>query len=130
MNTFDGRRVEGLGMLVQLYIYRFPKAHVSTFLQIQKEAASLYKKHGALDDETFKPSNLESKYGCIAFPDALNVKDDELIFFSVTRFHNRSHEDQVMAKVNSDERISELYDRVTHLLEINRVVRGEFELAT
>ncbi len=117
-------------MLVQLYIYRVLKENVSAFLQIQKEAASLYKKYGALDDETFRTSNLESKYGCIAFPDVLKIKDDELIFFSLTRFHNRSHEDQVMAKVNSDERINELYDRVTHLIEINRVVRGEFELVT
>jgi uncharacterized protein YbaA (DUF1428 family) len=117
-------------LLVQLYIYRVPKENASAFLQIQKEAASLYKKYGALDDETFKPSNLEPKYGCIAFPDALNLKDDERIFFSVTRFHNKSHEDQVMAKVNSDERINDLYDRVTHLIEVNRVVRGEFELVT
>ncbi len=117
-------------MLAQLYIYRVPKQSVSAFLLIQKEAANLYKKYGALEDETFKHSSLESKYGCIAFPDALNVKDDEQIFFSVTRFHNKSHEDQVMAKVNSDERINELYDEVTHLIEINRVVRGEFELVT
>ncbi len=117
-------------MLVQLYIYRVPKENVSTFLQIQREAANLYKKYGALDDETFEPSNLESKYGCVAFPDALSVQDNELIFFSVTRFHNKSHEDQVMAKVNSDEKINELYDRVTRLIEINRVVRGEFELVT
>ncbi len=115
-------------MLVQLYIYRVPKENVSSFLRIQSEAASLYKKYGALDDETFKPSNLESKYGCIAFPDVLDVKDNELIIFSVTRFHNTTHEDQVMAKVNSDERINELYDRVTHLIDISRVVRGEFEL--
>jgi uncharacterized protein YbaA (DUF1428 family) len=117
-------------MLVQLYIHRVRRENVSSFLRIQKEAASLYKKYGALDDETFKPSNLESRYGCISFPDALSVKDDELILFSITRFRNRSHEGQVMAKVKSDKRINELYDRVTRLIEINRVVRGEFELVT
>jgi uncharacterized protein YbaA (DUF1428 family) len=117
-------------MFVQLYIYRVPKKNVSAFLRIQKEAAVLYRKYGAIDDETFGASDLDAKYGCIGFPDVFDLRKDEEILFSITRFRDRSHQDKVMAKVNADRRINALYDEVSQLVKINRVVRGEFKLAT
>lgn len=114
-------------MFTSIYIYRVPRKNVDAFLRVQQEAAEIYQRYGALADETFAPVNLEAKYGCMSFGDTLSVGEDEEVFVSLSRFRDRAHHDEVMAQADSDERISELYDEVTTLIDIGRVVRGEFE---
>jgi uncharacterized protein YbaA (DUF1428 family) len=114
-------------MYVQVYVYPVARKNTSAFLRIQREAGDLYKNYGAVDDETFGPANLEPKYGCEAFPELLNLKQDETVFFSITRFRDRAHQDQVMSSVNVDKRINELYNQVSELIDLSRVIRGEFE---
>lgn len=114
-------------MFTSIYVYRVPRKNVEAFLRVQQEAAAIYQRYGALDDETLAPINLAAKYGCIAFSDAFDVGKDEEVLIGVSRFRDRAHHDKVMAQVDSDDRIGELYDKVTALLDIGRVVRGEFE---
>jgi uncharacterized protein YbaA (DUF1428 family) len=116
-------------MFTSIYIYRVPKENVDAFLRIQQEAAEIYQRYGALADETFAPVDLEAKYGCVPFFKALDVEEDEVIFIGLSRFRDRAHHDQVMSQVDADERIGDLYGQVTKLLDISRVVRGEFERA-
>jgi uncharacterized protein YbaA (DUF1428 family) len=113
-------------MFTSIYIYRVPCENVESFLQVQREAAAIYRALGALDDETFAPADLEPKYGCTDFPSALAVGEGEEIFISLSRFRDRAHHDEVMRLVDADERINRLYEEVTMLLEVGRVVRGEF----
>ncbi|QBD77351.1 DUF1428 family protein [Ktedonosporobacter rubrisoli] len=114
-------------MFTSIYLYRVPKAQVDAFLQIQREAAQIYRSYGALDDVTFVASNLEAKYGCLAFDETFPVGADEVVLISLSSFLDRFHHDEVMSKVDVDERIDELYQQVTTLLDIGRVIRGEFE---
>lgn len=114
-------------MFTSIYIYRVPKENVDEFVRIQKEAAEIYQRYGALADETYAPVNLEAKYGCVSFSEALDVGEDEEVFIGISRFRDRAHHDQVMSQVDSDSRIGDLYNEVTKLLDIGRVVRGEFE---
>lgn len=116
-------------MYVSVYIYRVPRENVAGFLHVQKEAAAIYQRYGALVDETYGLVPLEAKYGCSTFPQALDVGKGEEVFFGLSRFRDRAHHDEVMAQVDRDERINELYDEVTKLVDVARVVRGEFELA-
>ena len=104
-------------MYVQLYIYPVARKHSAAFLRIQKEAAQLYKDYGAIDDEMFEAANLDPKYGCVSFPTVISFNQDETLFFSVTRFHSRGDQEEVMAKVNVDPRIGKLYSQVTDLVE-------------
>lgn len=114
-------------MFTSIYIYPVPRENVDAFLLVQREAATIYQQYGALDDETYAAVDLDSKYGCGAFVDVFDIKDDEEVFIGFSRFRDRAHHDEVMAKVDSDQRINELYDKVTTLLDVGRVVRGEFE---
>jgi len=118
---------KGSNMFTSIYIYRVPCENVEAFLRVQQEAAAIYRRCGAIDDETFAPVNLAAKYGCDSFLSALDVGEGEKVFISLSRFRDRTHHDEVMAQVDSDERIDELYDKVTVLLDLSRVVRGEFE---
>jgi uncharacterized protein YbaA (DUF1428 family) len=114
-------------MYTSIYIYRISRSNVEAFLRIQQEAADIYKHYGALDDETFSPVDLTAKYGCLAFTDVLELAEDEVLLIGLSRFKSRAHHDEVMAKVDADERINRLFEEVTGVLDISRLVRGEFE---
>ena len=114
-------------MYTSLYIYRVPRDNVAAFLCVQREAAAIYCQYGALGDETFGPCNLEAKYGCMPFPAAFELEEGEDVFVSLSRFRDLAHHDEVMSRVDADDRIGELYEQVTGLLDIRRVMRGEFE---
>ena len=113
-------------MFTSIYIYRVPRPNVEAFLRVQQEAAAIYRRYGALDDETFASADLAAKYGCAAFAEAFEVRADEEVFISVSRFRDRAHHDQVMAQVDADEQIGVLYGQVATLLDVSRIVRGEF----
>jgi len=114
-------------MFTPIYVYRVPRENVEAFLRVQGEAAVIYREFGALDDEIFAPANMKAKYGCVAFPEALEVAEGEEVFVSLSRFRDRVHHDEVMGRVDADERINELYKEVTALMDVGRVVRGEFQ---
>lgn len=113
-------------MYTAIYIYRVPSENVEAFLKVQREAAAIYLQHGALDDETLAPSHLEAKYGCVAFPDALEAGQGEEVFVSLSRFRDRAHHEEVMGRVDADDRIDDLYEEITGLMDVGRVARGEF----
>lgn len=114
-------------MFSSISIYVVPKENVEQFLKVQREALAIYQDEGCLDEVTFAPVDLSAKYGCSTFDDALKTGPDELVFMTMSKFHNRAHHDEVMAKVDADPRLSQLYTVVSKILDTGRVVRGEFE---
>jgi len=114
-------------MYTSIYIYRVQRDRVTAFLRVQREAAAIYCQYGALDDETFAPCSMEAKYGCIPFAAAFEVEAGEEMFVSLSRFRDSAHHNEVMGRVDVDDRIIELYEEMTSLLDVGRVVRGEFE---
>ena len=114
-------------MFISIYLYRVPRENVEVFLRVQRDAAEIYRRYGAIDDVTFAPANLEAKYGCDGFTGALDIREGEEVFIGMSSFHDRLHHDTVMEQVDQDERIRELYEEVACLLDVGRVVRGEFE---
>ena len=114
-------------MYISIYIFRVSKKNVNQFLQIQRKTAEIYKQYGALQDITYVSADLKAKYGCAAFGDIFNVSKDEVVLIEISSFRNRAHHNEVMKKVDSDEQIEKLYAEVTKLLEVGRIVRGEFE---
>ena len=114
-------------MFASIYIYRVPRQNVKAFLRIQRQAADIYRAYGALDDETFGPVDLEAKYGCVAFAGGLALAKGEDILVGISRFRDEAHHAEIMKQVDADPRINELYDEVAALLDVGRIVRGEFE---
>jgi uncharacterized protein YbaA (DUF1428 family) len=114
-----------------IYLYRLLRENAEAFLQVQRDAADIYRQIyrqcGALKEETFAPFDLNAKYGCLAFTDVLELTEGEVLFVGLSRFRDKAHHDEVMAKVDRDARIEQLFEQVTGLLEMSRLVRGEFE---
>ena len=114
-------------MFSSIYLFPVPRAHADAFVRVQGDAAVIYREHGCVDDVTYAPADLAAKYGCAGFGDVLPLRSEEQLFVGVSTFRERSPHDEVMARVDADPRIARLYEQVTGLLEIGRVVRGEFE---
>ena len=55
------------------------------------------------------------------------MHENETLMCSVSTFNNKHHHDMVMGNVDSDMRIEELYNEMIKVIDISRVVRGEFE---
>ena len=109
-----------------LYLYPVPKENTDAFLEAEREASSLYLQHGALECQTLIASDLTAQYGCRAFGEAVVLRPDETLLVGISHFRSFGHHNEVMEKVDADARILELYDEVKGLLELHRVIRGEF----
>ena len=96
-------------------------------VMIQREAAEICLRYGALDDLTFAPTNLDAKYGCSPFAGVVPVQPDERLFISVGKFRDRAHHDNVMQRVDRDPRINELNLEIDRILDVSRITRGEFQ---
>lgn len=113
-------------MFTSLYFYRVPKENISAFLEVQKSSGEIYKKNGALEDWTFGRENLNSKYGCSSFLNEISITGDEELFFFISLFKSKEHHDKVMSLVDKDPEIEKLYEKICGLIDLSRVIRGEF----
>jgi len=114
-------------MYTAIYLYRVSHKQLDAFLQVQREAAGIYRNYGALGDITLLGTNLQAKYGGISFDSALPVAEDEVVLVRLSSFRDKAHYDEAMAKVDADQQIATLNQKITTLLGIGRIVRGEFE---
>jgi uncharacterized protein YbaA (DUF1428 family) len=110
-----------------IYVYVVPCENVARFLEIQREAAEICLRYGAIDDLTFAPTNLDAKYGCSPFGGVVPLQPSERLFISVGKFRDRAHHDEVMTRVDRDPRINELNYEIVRLLDVSRITRGEFQ---
>ena len=115
------------GGYIAAYICRVPAEQEEAFLRVVGEAAAIVVRHGALACEVFAPAELAGKYGCLPFTEALEVREGERVYVEVMRFRDRAHHDEVMSEVDSDPVIDGLYEELSSLMDMGRVVRGEFE---
>lgn len=113
-------------MFISLYFYRIPKNQIDEFIRIQKKSAEIYRKYGAVDDWTFGAEDLTSKYGCDSFLNSIRIEPTESLFLSLSQFVSREEHDRVMALVDCDPEIANLFEEACIVMDISRVIRGEF----
>jgi uncharacterized protein YbaA (DUF1428 family) len=110
-----------------LYLYPVLKDKKDRFIEINKKAALIYKEFGAVEDETFQGTFIDAIYGCKGMESSVDLHENETLMCSVSTFNNKHHHDMVMEKVDCDRRIEELYNDMIKVIDMSRVVRGEFE---
>jgi uncharacterized protein YbaA (DUF1428 family) len=92
----------------------------------KKNLLRFIKKNGAIDDWTFGPENLKAKYGCISFLQEIPVDVGEELFFSISLFKSKDDHDKVMSIIDKDPDIEKLHDQICSVIDLSKVVRGEF----
>ncbi|MFJ7826284.1 DUF1428 family protein [Psychrobacillus sp. NPDC096623] len=110
-----------------LYIYPVLIKKKERFIETNKKASLIYKEYGAIEDDTYQSTSIDAMYGCRGMESSVDLHENETLMCSVSTFNNKHHHDLVMGKVDSDKRIEELYNEMINVIDISRVVRGEFE---
>ena len=87
------------------YVLPVPSARIDDYKRIARKAGKVWKEHGALayveavaDD--VKPGKRTS------FPQAVKLKEDEVVVFAYVLFRSRAHRDKVNAKAMADPRLA------------------------
>jgi uncharacterized protein YbaA (DUF1428 family) len=114
-------------MLTTVNLIPVARTRIGSLLAAEHAAGAIYREYGGLGGEILMSSNLEPAYGCAAFPTMLALQQDELLLVVLDRFRDRAHYKQVMEQVDADMRIEEIFAGFTALVDLGRVVRGEFE---
>lgn len=110
-----------------LYLYPVLKQKKEQFIEINKKASIIYKEYGAIEDDTYQSTFIDAMYGCKGIESSVELQDNETLMCSVSMFSNKHHHDIVTERVDSDHRIEELYTEMIKVIDMSRVVRGEFE---
>ncbi|WP_164670050.1 DUF1428 family protein [Virgibacillus doumboii] len=113
-------------MYTIINLYRVKKEHVQSFIDINDRASEIYLSYGALEDNTYHASDLNGKHGCSGLIDIIDVKDDEVVFFGQSVFRNESHHDDVMSQVDDDPEIYTLFDEISKVIVLSKVVTATF----
>lgn len=106
------------------FLLAVPKDKVEAYRKLAQDASVVWKEHGAIayfeglaDD--VQPGKLTS------FPQAVQLKDDEVVIFSWVVYRSREQRDEVNAKVMADPRIANL-DPKTMPFDAERMIFGGF----
>ena len=108
------------------FVVPVPKAKLEDYKRMARKAAKVWVEHGALavqenvaDD--VKPGKSTS------FPQAVKLKEDEVVVFSWIVFKSRRHRDSVNAKVMSDKRLESMMDPKALPFDGKRMFWGGFK---
>ena len=89
------------------FIVAVPKKKLKAYAQLSKKAGKVWREYGALDyrewvADDVKPGKLTS------FPQAVMLKDDEVVVFSWIEYKSRAQRDRINAKVMADPRLASM----------------------
>ncbi|WP_033541543.1 DUF1428 family protein [Planococcus sp. CAU13] len=115
-------------MYLEIYLYPVLEDNKEQFLKINCEAERIYKEYGALESQTFAAASIQPEYGCAGMVSAVELREGEVLMLETNRYHSKAHQSEVLEKVDQDDRIGELYEQMTNVIEMGRTVRGEFGL--
>ena len=93
-----------MGKYVDGFVVPVPKNNIEAYKKMSATAGQLWKEHGALEyiecvADDVKPGKVTS------FPQAVNLKDDEVVVFSWIVYPSREDRDRINAAVMSDPRL-------------------------
>ena len=108
------------------YALPIPKRHEAAYFELARKAGAVWREHGALSytecrAEDVKPGTLTS------FPQAVQLKPDEIVIFAWVAFRDRAHRDEVNAKVMADSRLDGMMEPGKALFDMSRMIFGGFE---
>jgi uncharacterized protein YbaA (DUF1428 family) len=84
------------------YVLPVPKKNLSAYRRMARQAAEVWRKHGALEYVEAVGDDLNPKWATIKFPRTVRAKSGEAVVFSFIVFKSRAHRDRVNARVMKD----------------------------
>lgn len=114
-------------MYVDGFVVPVPRANIDAYREMAQKAGRIWMEHGALQfrecmGEDVKPGEVTS------FPQSVNLKDDEVVFFSWIVYPSRAKRDEVNDKVMNDPRMKDMMDPKNSPFDGKRMIFGGFEV--
>jgi uncharacterized protein YbaA (DUF1428 family) len=115
--------------IVTHFVYRVPKKNYDAMLQICKEAYDMFKQHGILHYDAFKLSNTDVPMeGFANIASIVSANQDEEVWIESIYYRDRQHMNEVMAKMEKDERTGQMMKQSMNLLPQGaKFIVGDFE---
>lgn len=125
MSRFDSMN----DSLVWHILYRVPKKNQDAMLQLCKEANHMLKQHGILHYDIYKLSNTNVPMdGFDNIANTVSANQDEEVWIESIYYKDRQHMNEVMSKMEKDERMIESMKQSMALLPPGaKFIMGEFE---
>jgi uncharacterized protein YbaA (DUF1428 family) len=108
------------------FVVPVPKDKIDAYREMAERAGAVWREHGALEfreciADDVKPGEVTS------FPQAVQLKDDEVVFFSWITYNSREERDAINEKVMKDPRLSEFSNPQTMPFDGKRMFWGGFK---
>lgn len=108
------------------FVVPVPKAQLAAYRRLARKAGAIWREHGALSyvecvADDVKPGKRTS------FPQAVKLKDDEVVVFSWIIFASRRARDRINQKVMADPRLDALIDPKALPFDGKRMFWGGFK---
>ena len=110
---------------VESYVVPVLTARIDDYIRIATDSARIWLELGALSVMEARADNAPQG-DLTSFPRSVALTDDETVFVSYITFHDRAHRDAVMAKMEDDPRMMELFS--TAPVDGKRMIWGGFEV--
>jgi uncharacterized protein YbaA (DUF1428 family) len=115
--------------IVSHIVYRVPKKNHDAMLRICKEAYDMFKQYDILHYDAFKLSNTDvpmEEFANIA--SVISANQDEEVWIESIYYRDRQHMNEVMAKMEKDERAGVMMKQSMDLLPRGaKFIVGDFE---
>ncbi|MGH8446963.1 MAG: DUF1428 domain-containing protein [Solimonas sp.] len=108
------------------FLLPIPKKNVAAYKRIARKAGKIWMEYGALQytecmADDVKPGKWTS------FPQAVKLKEGEVVFFSWIVYKSRADRDRINKKVMSDPRLAHLMDPKAMPFDGKRMMFGGFK---
>jgi uncharacterized protein YbaA (DUF1428 family) len=105
------------------FIVPVPKAQLDAYRALAQKAGTIWREHGALEfrecmGDDVPPGQLTS------FPQAVQLKDDEVVFFSWIVYDSREARDRINKMVMEDPRMADMMSNMP--FDGKRMIMGGF----
>ena len=86
------------------FVVPVPKANLSRYREWAQLAEKVWREYGAIDYKEWVADDVKSGE-LTSFPQAVQLKDDEVVVFSWATYESRKARDEIMEKVMKDPRM-------------------------
>lgn len=109
------------------YVLPIAKKNLPAYRRMARTAATIWRKHGALDYKECVGDDLKKTEWTIPFTRVIKVKPGETVVFAYIVFKSRADRDRVNAKVMKDPSIKDM-DPTNMPFDCKRMVYGGFKV--
>lgn len=110
------------------FIVAVPKKNVDAYKRLARKAGKIWKEYGALDFKECIADDVK-KGKVTSFPRAVQMKPNEVVFFSYIVYKSRRDRDRINAKVMKDPRLDAMVAGKDMPFDGKRMIYGGFKVA-